>query len=105
MERIINFIKEDNKYVFQEMDKENKIEIDEVEKTLKGLDLYNQFFKDYSIEDSYVLNDCTTEEDKANDKICLAIYKKISELFASIEESMKTRLNTSSDDLTESGTE
>lgn len=105
MERIINFIKEDNKYVFQEKDKENKIEIDEVEKTLKGLDLYNQFFKDYSIEDSYILNDCTTEEDKGNDKICLAILKKISELFASIEESMKTRLNTSSDDLTESGAE
>lgn len=105
MERIINFIKEDNKYVFQEMNKENKIEIDEVDKTLKGLDLYNQFFKDYSIEDSYVLNDCTKEDDKANDKICSAIYKKISELFASIEESMKTRLNTNSDDLTESGTE
>lgn len=93
MKRIINFTKEDNKYVFKEVDKFNKIEINENEKTLNGLDLYTQFFYDYSIEDSFEIIDCSTVEDKKDDKICYAIYKKVSELFSSIEDTMKIQLD------------
>ena len=93
MKRIINFTKEGNKYIFKEKDKDNKIEINEVEKTLMGLELYNQFFNEYSIDDSFDIVDCSTADDKKVDKICLPIYKKISELFASIENTMKTQLN------------
>lgn len=93
MKRIINFKKEDNKYVFKEVDKNNKIEIDENEKTLSGLELYTEFFNDYSIEDSFEIVDCSTDEDKKDDKICYAIYKKVSELFLSIEDTMKIQLD------------
>lgn len=93
MKRIINFTKEGNKYIFKEVNKDNKIEIDEEEKTLSGLELYNQFFNVYSVEDSFEIVDCTTEADKKDDKICYPIYKKVSELFASIEDTMKLQLS------------
>lgn len=93
MKRIINFTKAENKYIFKEENKDNKIEIEEDEKTLNGLELYNQFFNVYSVEDSFEIVDCTTEEDKKDDKICYPIYKKVSELFSSIEEAMKLQLS------------
>lgn len=99
MKRIINFKKEDNKYIFKEVDRDNIIEIDENEKTLSGLDLYTQFFNDYSIEDYFEIVDCSTDEDKKEDKICYAIYKKVSELFSSIEDTMKIQLESENNEL------
>lgn len=93
MKRIINFTKEENQYIFKEENKDNKIEIEEDEKTLNGLELYNQFFNVYSVENSFEIVDCTTEEDKKDDKICYPIYKKVIELFSSIEEAMKLQLS------------
>ena len=43
--------------------------------------------------DWFEIVDCITEEDKKDDKICYPIYKKVSELFSSIEEAMKLQLS------------
>lgn len=101
MKRIINFIKKDNKYIFKEVDKDNKIVIDEKEKMLNGLELYTQFFNEYSINDSFEIVDCTTADDKKEDKICYPIYEKVSELFSSIDESMKIQLSNENDKTSE----
>lgn len=101
MKRIINFTKEKDKYVFKEKNCNNKIEIDEIEKTLNGLELYNQFFNEYSIGDSFEIVDCSTEDDKKNDKLCYPIYMKVKELFNSINENLNIEVEKSSKEMQE----
>ncbi len=91
MKRIIEFYKENNNYIFEEKNGK-KIEIDAKEKILNGLELYNVFFKDYSIEDTFDIVDKTTDDIKKNDKMCLAIYIKVKELFKNIEYTLKSEL-------------
>lgn len=91
MKRIIEFYKENNNYIFEEKNGK-KIEIDAKEKILNGLELYNVFFKDYSIEDTFDIVDKTTDDIKKNDKMCLAIYIKVKELFKNIEDTLKSEL-------------
>lgn len=96
MKRTINFYKDDSNYIFKESD-EKLIEISITEKILNGLDLYNIFFKDYNIEDSFKIVDKTSDDDKKNDKMCNAIYTKVKELFSSIENSLKLELKQKDD--------
>lgn len=91
MKRIIEFYKENSNYIFEEK-KDKKIEIDATEKILNGLELYNVFFKDYSIEDTFDIVDKTTDDIKKDDKMCLAIYSKVKELFKNIEDALKSEL-------------
>lgn len=96
MKRTINFYKDDSNYIFKEND-DKLIEISITEKILNGLDLYNTFFNDYNIEDSFEILDKTSDDDKKNDKMCNAIYNKVKELFASIENSLKLELKQKDD--------
>ena len=96
MKRTINFYKDNSNYIFKEND-EKLIEISITEKILNGLDLYNTFFKDYNIEDSFEVVDKTSDDDKKNDKMCNAIYTKVKELFSNIENSLKLELNQKDD--------
>ncbi len=91
MKRTIEFYKDDNNYVFKE-NGETKFEISITEKILNGLDLYNSFFKEYKITDSFDLIDKTSDDDKKNDKFCFAIFKKVKELFLEIDKSLKMEL-------------
>ena len=95
MKRIIEFYKENNNYIFEEKNGK-KIEIDAKEKILNGLELYNVFFKDYSIEDTFDIVDKTTDDIKKDDKMCLAIYIKVKELFKNIENTLKSELKSQS---------
>lgn len=96
MKRTINFYKDDSNYIFKESDKK-LIEISITEKILNGLDLYNTFFNDYNIEDSFEIVDKTSDDDKKNDKMCNAIYIKVKELFSNIENSLKLELKQKDD--------
>ena len=96
MKRTINSYKDDSNYIFKESD-EKLIEISITEKILNGLDLYNIFFKDYNIEDSFEIVDKTSDDDKKNDKMCSAIYTKVKELFSNIENSLKLELKQKDD--------
>lgn len=91
MKRTIEFYKDNNNYIFKEKN-DKKIEIDAKEKILNGLELYNVFFKDYSIEDTFDIVDKTTYDIKKNDKMCSAIYIKVKELFKNIEDTLKSEL-------------
>ena len=64
---------------------------------MNGLDLYNIFFKDYNIDDSFEIVDKTSDDDKKNDKMCNAIYTKVKELFSNIENSLKLELKQKDD--------
>ena len=96
MKRTIDFYKDDSNYIFKESD-EKLIEISITEKILNGLDLYNIFFKDYNIEDSFEIVDKTSDDDKKNDKMCNAIYTKVKELLSNIENSLKLELKQKDD--------
>lgn len=96
MKRIIEFYKDENNYIFKE-NQEKKIEISVTEKILNGLDLYNNFFKEFSLEDSFELVDKTNEDVKKNDKVCIAIFTKVKELFSNIEKSLKIELAQNAD--------
>ena len=89
MKRIINYTKNNNKYIFQEEGTLNKIEIDVNEKKLSGKDLYENFFVNYRSEDIYDLIDNTTEEQKNDDKLCSQVFNKVKELFSNIEGGLK----------------
>lgn len=97
MKRTINFTKENNKYIFKENDAK-KLEIDVEDKILNGLDLYNSFFEEYSISDTFELVDETSGEDKKADKMCISIFNKIKELFEEIDKSLKIELLSKEDD-------
>ncbi|HIR59286.1 MAG TPA: hypothetical protein IAB38_04475 [Candidatus Onthousia excrementipullorum] len=91
MKRIIEFYKDNNDYIFKEND--NKIfKINIVEKILNGLDLYNIFFNDYNINDTFEIIDKTNDNDKKDDKMCIAIFNKVKELFTNIENTLKIEL-------------
>lgn len=94
MIRTISFFKnsEDNKYIFMEGE-DKKLEIDVENKILNGLELYNNFFKEYSIEDAFELIDNTNDDDKKTDKMCIAIFNKVKELFEEIDKSLKIELS------------
>ena len=96
MKRIINFYKDDNNYIFKEKD-DKELVISISEKILNGLDLYNAFFKDYTINDSFEVIDKTSEDEKKNDKMCNAIFIKVKELFSNIEDSLKLELEQKGD--------
>lgn len=102
MKRIINFTKENNKYIFKESG-DKKLEIDVEDKILNGLDLYNSFFKEYNVDDTFELVDGTSIEDKKEDKMCISIFNKIKELFEEINKSLKIELSTIEDDNIEEG--
>lgn len=98
MIRTISFSKnsEDNKYIFMESENK-KIEIDVENKILNGLELYNNFFKEYNIEDTFDLIDKTNDDDKKTDKMCNAIFNKVKELFEEIDKSLKIELSSKED--------
>ncbi|MBP5446290.1 MAG: hypothetical protein J6Y28_08980 [Acholeplasmatales bacterium] len=99
MKRVINFYKDATNYIFKEND--NKlIEISVTEKILNGSDLYISFFKDYNIEDTFEIIDKTSDDEKKNDKMCIAIYTKVKELLSNIENMLKLELR-QQDDKTE----
>lgn len=96
MKRTINFYKDNSNYIFKESD-EKLIEISITEKILNGLNLYNTFFNDYNIDDSFEILDKTSDDDKKNDKMCNAIYIKVKELFSDIENLLKLELKQKDD--------
>ncbi len=91
MKRIINYTKNKGVYVFQEEGTHNKIKIDINEKKLLGKELYENFFANYNVEDTYAFIDKTTEKQKIDDKFCEQIFNKIKELFLNIETELKDR--------------
>lgn len=90
MKRIIKFTKKNGNYVFKEQDTEKKLLISEEEKKIMGTEIYELFFKDYSIDDEFEFTDESTDEDKKSDKLCNQVYIKIKELFDMIEKNIKT---------------
>ena len=91
MKRTIKFYKDDKNYIFKESDN-NKIEISIGEKKLDGLKLYDAFFKEYNIKDSFEIIDETDDGQKKEDKMCEAIYDKMCELFEKIEKTLEREL-------------
>ena len=92
MKRTIKYVKDKDKYIFKEENTDNYIEIDVTEKILSGLDLYNNFFKNYNKDDEFELINCTTEDDNKSDKICNGIFQKVKELFETIDKQMKSQI-------------